>query len=110
MSRKNVRKFHNVPTIINGEKFDSKGEAARWQELKYMEMAGEIVELTRQVKYDMMVNDVKVCSFIPDFEYVKDGELITEDFKSSATMTATFRLKAKLFKALYGRDVIISKK
>lgn len=105
-----MRKYKNTPTVVNGEKFDSKGEAARWQELKLMEMAGEIVELTRQVKYDMVINGVKVCSFVPDFEYVKDGALITEDFKSKATMTPTFRLKAKLFKALYNREVLITKK
>ena len=105
-----MRKFRNIPTIVNGEKFDSKGEAVRWQELKYLEMAGEIVELTRQVKYELKVNGVKICSFVPDFEYVKDGVLITEDFKSSATMTPTFRLKAKLFKAIHGREIFISKK
>lgn len=105
-----LRKYKNIPTIINGEKFDSRGEARRWQDLRLMEKAGEITNLTRQVKYDMVVNGVKICTFVPDFEYTKGGQLVTEDFKSKATMTPTFRLKAKLFKALYNREVLITKK
>lgn len=105
-----MRKYRNTPTTIGNERFDSKGEAARWQELRLLEKAGEITDLTRQVKYDLIVEGVKVCRFVPDFEYRKDGKLITEDFKSKATMTPAFRIKAKLFKALHNREVLISKK
>lgn len=105
-----MKKYRNIPTTVSGERFDSKGEAARWQELKLLEKAGEISDLTRQVKYDLCVEGVKVCRFVPDFEYRKDGELITEDFKSKATMTPAFRIKAKLFKALHNREVLITKK
>ena len=45
-----VMKYHNIKTVINGERFDSKKEAARWQELLLLQRAGKISRLNRQVK------------------------------------------------------------
>lgn len=100
-----MRKFRNIPTEIDGLKFDSKGEARRWQELKLLERAGVISELKRQVRYDLDAHGKKICSLVADFEYIEAGQVVTEDFKSKATITPVFRLKAKLFKAKYGREV-----
>lgn len=36
-----------------GEKFDSQSEYARWQELKLLEMSGQIRNLCRQVRYPL---------------------------------------------------------
>jgi len=44
-------KYRNRKTVVDGITFDSKREAARWQELKLLERAGEITELERQVEY-----------------------------------------------------------
>lgn len=44
-------KYNARKATVNGEEFDSKKEARRWQQLKLMERAGEIDDLRRQVKY-----------------------------------------------------------
>lgn len=107
-----MRKYRNKPTTIDGLNFDSKGEAARWSELVLMQKCGEIKNLRRQVTYPLVVNGLKVCSIIPDFVYEEltpDGPAeVVEDFKSPATRTPAFNIKAKLFKAVYGRDIILN--
>ena len=50
-----------------GYKFDSKGEAERYGQLASMQMAGIIENLERQVKFDIIVNDCKICKYIADF-------------------------------------------
>jgi len=47
-------------------------------------------------------------NYTADFEYLCDGELITEDVKSSATMTEASRLRISVFQSLYGRKVRIT--
>ena len=46
-----MNKYGAKKTEIDGIVFDSKHEAHRWVELKYMERAGLIKELKRQVRY-----------------------------------------------------------
>jgi len=46
-------KHKNVPTIVDGLRFDSKREAARWQQLRLLERAGKIAELERQVVFQL---------------------------------------------------------
>ena len=93
-------KYRAVPTIVDGLRFHSKGEAARWQELKLLERAGVIIELDRQVPYSLCVNGVDICTYTADFAYFEKEERIVEDFKGFRT--AEYRLKAKLMKALLG--------
>ena len=40
-------KYGNTRVSVDGMPFDSKREAARWQELRLMERAGEISDLRR---------------------------------------------------------------
>ena len=49
--RQHRNKYNARKATVNGEEFDSKKEARRWQQLKLMERAGEIDDLRRQVKY-----------------------------------------------------------
>ena len=102
-------KFNAQKTELDGFKFDSKKEAGRYAELKLLEKAGEIFDLRLQPKYDLVVNGQKVCGYIGDFAYVdKDGLPVTEDAKSEFTAKLLHtRIKLKLFKALFGRDVRI---
>lgn len=95
-------KYRNKPLVLDGVRFDSRKEAARWVELRLLEKARLISDLRRQVKYDLVVNGVKVCSYVADFCYVENGVEIVEDVKSVATMTPVFRLKAKLMAAIHG--------
>ncbi len=106
--RKN--KYNAKKTVVDGIKFDSKLEAERWCELRIAERAGVINELKRQVTYRFIVNGVLVCKYIADFEYFdkQTGCIVTEDVKGM--ITPEFRIKAKLFKALFGREIVIVKK
>lgn len=100
-----MRKYRNVPTIVDGIKFASKREAVRYSQLKLLERAGEISELRLQPRYPLTVNGLHVCTYVGDFEYRDAGTelLVTEDAKG--VRTRDFINKSKLFHALYGREV-----
>lgn len=100
-------KFNARKTEIDGIRFDSRGESLRYIVLKERQERGFITDLTCHRSYTLTVNGVKIGRYVADFVYLQDGVEIVEDFKSPATITATFRLKAKLMKALHGVDVKI---
>lgn len=101
------RKYRNIPVIVDGVSFPSKREADRWQNLRLLERAGRISDLQRQVPFRMEINGYLICRLIVDFAYKNNaGELVAEDAKG--VRTPTFRLKAKLLKALHGLDVVLS--
>lgn len=106
--RKANNKYGAVKTTVDGIKFDSKGESVMWFTLKNRERAGEITDLKRQIPYKLEVNGILVCKYIADYEYIENGALVTADYKG--VITKDFALKAKLFKAIYGRDILIIKK
>lgn len=101
-------KYRNKKPVIDGIKLDSVKEGKRWQELKLLEKAGKISKLERQVNISLEVNGYKVCGFRPDFRYIKDGAVYVEDVKGMRFGVAyeKFRLKAKLFRAIFGYDVV----
>lgn len=98
-------KYRNTPTEVDGIRFASKREARRYADLKLMERAGEIKALRLQPRYPLTVQSLHVCTYVGDFEYVesKSGRIVTED--SKGVRTQAFIIKAKLFHALYGREV-----
>jgi hypothetical protein len=49
------QKYHAIPVHVDGVRFASKREAARFQELQLMQMAGEIGELERQPVFPLIV-------------------------------------------------------
>lgn len=98
-----THKYHAQPTEVDGEKFPSKGEAGRWQELKLLEAAGAIKGLKRQIPFPLVVNGVKIGSYIADFEYDEGGERVVEDYKG--VRTPVYNLKKKLVRALYGIEI-----
>lgn len=48
------RKYGNTKITVDGIQFDSKREAARYQELKLLERAGVISFLQRQTKFQLI--------------------------------------------------------
>jgi hypothetical protein len=103
---KRRNKFNAVRTVVDGLKFDSKREAARWAELRTMERAGVITALERQVKFPMVVNGILVCSYVADFRYCEGGRAVVEDVKSEITRKEpTYRIKVKLMQAVHGIEV-----
>jgi len=106
-----VSKYRNVKTEVDGIKFASKREAVRYSQLKLLEKAGEIARLKLQPRYPLTVGGLHVCTYVADFEYAVSAgggyttETVTEDAKG--VKTAAFVIKAKLFHALYGREVTL---
>jgi hypothetical protein len=106
---KKPAKFRNVWTVVDGIKFQSKREAARWSELRILEAAGAIAALKRQVRFVLTVHHVKVGIFVADFTYIENGQRQVEDSKgrrdSRDPSYQLFKLKAALMKAIYGIEV-----
>lgn len=99
-------KYLNEKVEVDGEKFDSKKEAARYATLLLLEKKGEITNLQRQVTFRLEVNGQLVCKYIADFMYAVNGVGVVEDCKSKMTRTLpVFRIKKKLMKALYNIDI-----
>lgn len=100
-------KYGNKKVTYAGQIFDSIGERDRYFYLQEAERQGRIKDLKCQVRFPLDVNGLKVCAYIADFVYfLPDGHRIVEDYKGA--ITDVFRLKAKLFKAIYGMEVKIS--
>jgi hypothetical protein len=106
-------KYHNRKTEVNGIVFDSRHEAERWIELRYMERAGLIYELQRQVPFVLIPKQVdevtgkvveREAKYIADFTYRdrKTHKLVVEDTKSKATKTKDYILKRKLLLYRHG--------
>lgn len=102
-------KYGNRKVKIGDLTFDSAKEAKRWGELQFMVKAGEIKNLERQVRFPIIVNGVKVCTYIADFTYEELGGVVVEDVKSEFTRKdPLFRLKSKLLRATTGIDIRIT--
>ena len=107
-------KFHARKVVAQGQVFDSEKEYARYLELKLLEKAGEISQLERQVKYDLIPKQMdeegkmieRPTVYVADFQYRDNntGEFIVEDVKGyrRGQAYAVFSLKRKLMLWRYG--------
>lgn len=102
-----MSKYNNKKTIIDGQVFDSRKEAKRYQELLFLERAGAIKNLSRQVKFvlipsqrDEVTGKVveRECSYRADFEYTEDGKTVVEDVKGFRTKEYVLKRKMMLWK------------
>lgn len=97
---------------IMGIKFDSKAEGKRYLQLKAMEQAGEISGLETQVCIALLPaqqvrgRKERPVNYFADFQYVRQGVLITEDVKSAPTKTKEFILKRKM--AMFFHGIVVS--
>ena len=102
-----MTKWYARKTSIDGYTLDSQAEAARYQELKLLQRAGDITNLTVHPPYVLFPaatasdgSRISKVTYIADFEYIDHtGETIVEDVKG--VETAVFRLKRNLFLRLY---------
>jgi len=102
-------KMRNVPTVVDGIKFDSRGESERYKVLKWMQAVGEISDLRLQHKIEIApgvrLPGAKRASppvrYFADF-YYRDaaGSVVVEDFKGQ--LTPVYKLKRHLLFALHG--------
>lgn len=105
-------KFRNVPTEVDGVRFDSKREARRFGELQWLEKAGEVKNIARQATYPLVVNQIRIASYRADFTYeeragsLRDGYFwrpVVEDVKG--VQTPVYKIKRALMKAIHGIDI-----
>jgi hypothetical protein len=86
-------------------KFDSKKEAEVYQKFRICEISGEITNLQRQVRFEIVPKqkNERAAYYVADFIYErKDGVKVIADAKSSYTRkNPLFKLKWKLMKHLY---------
>ena len=115
-------KYHSEKVTVDGETFDSRKEARRWQELRLLHKAGQISELRRQVKFVLIPTQRAVdtrgpkggvikgkvlereVSYLADFYYIEDGKQVVEDVKGYKGGEAykVFVIKRKLMRFVYG--------
>ena len=100
-------KYKNKIIDTPDGRFHSKLEYDRWVWLKSEQKAGRISNLSRQSEFTMTVNGKKICKYIADFCFSVGPRSVVDDAKGM--VTPTFRLKAKLFEALYGIKINIAK-
>jgi len=104
-------KYRNVPTVIDGHRFASKAEAARYSELKLLESQRVVRWFIRQPRFDLPDGITYVADFLvvwaADELSFEPGQITVEDVKG--VETDVFRLKRKLFESRYGHLTIISK-
>ena len=99
-------KYHSHKIKTQDGVFDSQREYRRWCELKLLQRAGQISELRRQVKYELIPSqrgeDGKVAekpvSYSADFVYREDGKVIVEDSKGVRTDAYIIKRKLMLFR------------
>lgn len=93
-------KYGNRPTIVDGIRFHSKKEAKRYIELKLLESTGLIENLILQKRFPILINGVKICTYVADFVYydVEQDRFIVEDVKGYRT--AEYEIKKELMLAI----------
>jgi hypothetical protein len=101
-------KYRNQKTEVRGIKFDSKKEAARYEELLLLRKAGEIHDLKLQETFIIQRafttpdgKRIRAITYTPDFTYRKWTANFLEDVKSSGTRTQQFEIKWKMMQEKY---------
>ena len=113
-----MSKYHSKKITIDGSTFDSRKEYRRFCELSLLQRAGAITDLQRQVEFELIpaqrepdtigvrggVKKGKTIehkvSYIADFTYKENGQLVVEDTKGYPTKD--FIIKRKLLLWVHG--------
>jgi len=109
-----MSKYKAKRTTIDGITFASKAEAKRYEELKYMEMAGEIEWLELQPVFPLHatgfteegLTNIKIGKYVADFRYIDadSGREIIEDVKGFKT--PLYKWKKKHAEAEHGVEIV----
>lgn len=122
MSWRRGNKYHAKSVAIDGIKFPSGKEGERFLYLRELEKRGEITNLRRQVRFELLpaaykdvVKHLKTkdkvvrrlflnpVSYVADFVYEKDGQTVVEDTKGYKTKE--YIIKKKMMYALKGIEI-----
>lgn len=101
-------RYKGIPTqTADGQKFRSHVEAHYYNRCLILQKTGEIVLIEREVRYELVVNGVFVCTYFLDFRITyKDDRVEHVDTKSEATLTPIYRIKKQLMLACHGIELI----
>lgn len=103
-------KYRNKKVIIDGITFDSKKEGEKYRQLKQLEQAGQITDLTLQPVFELAptvtINGKKKRSlrYIADFQYIENGKEIVMDVKGM--LTEIYKIKRHLMKSVLGIEIL----
>ncbi len=108
--KRKATKYGAVATRVDGIRFDSKKEAARYAELLLLQKAGRVADLALQPVIKCSAGGVHICDYRADFFYTTCApdpvRAVYEDVKSEYTRKlAVYRLKKKLVLALCGIEI-----
>lgn len=92
-------KYKAIKVEIDGILFDSKAEGFRYSQLKLLEKAGEIFDLTLQPPFELLIDGEKIFTYRADFSYRLGEDEIIEDVKGMTT--PVFNLKKRIIEATY---------
>lgn len=101
-------KYRSRTAVVDGKKFQSRKESARYIELRLLERSGAISGLELQPVYVLAPAVViggrkkPALRYRADFRYVEHGETVIEDVKG--VMTPMFRVKQHLM-AIAGYEI-----
>lgn len=104
------QKFNNTPCIVDGIRFASKKEGARYIVLRDRQTKGEISHLEVQPSFKLTVkgeplryDSGRQATYLADFAYFSptENKRIVEDVKSPATRTPVYKLKKALVQAIF---------
>ena len=110
------RKYRNEPIIVDGIRWDSKKELARWVELRLLENFGTIRDLRRQVVF-ILAPSVKLygrkrpqLKYTADFTYFEpdqSGEwlFITEDVKGQTRRQEAYKIRRHLMMSVHSIEI-----
>ncbi len=102
-----MSKYGNRKIFEDGQTFDSLREYRRWRELQLLERAGEIANLRRQVRYDLIPVQYdrrtgkiieRAVYYIADFVYENEGFTVVEDAKGCRTKEYIIKRKLLLYR------------
>lgn len=114
------RKYNNRKIEVDGMVFDSKKEASRYEELLLLQKAGAIFGLRRQVRYVLIpaqrewCDEIytrgenkgknkpgrlleRECTYVADFVYYQNCEVVVEDTKGFRTKEYIIKRKLMLY-------------
>ena len=93
-------KYHNQKVRAGDEVFDSRHEYNRWCELRLLERAGQITDLKRQVRFELVPKQEgeRPVYYVADFVYSKGGQKVVEDAKGFKTPEYIIKRKLMLFR------------
>lgn len=111
--RPGAGKYRAIPTeSADGQRFPSKAEARRYEELKILEAQGGITDLQLHPRWRFIINDQllrtqtgRALVYTADFSYRRGGELVVEDVKGMLTRDAEIRIA--LMKVVHGIEVLL---